>query len=117
MLLHQGAYGSAEPDPLALDAPAVLAHLNDAHADALAACLRAVGHRAEFAYAVGLDSGGLSVTAGTATGVNLVCLAFPSPVTALSQLPTSLSLVLRPRCGCSRPQADRCAADDQKPDS
>lgn len=117
VLLHQGAGGNAEPDPRALHTPAVLARLNDAHADALAACLRAVGHPAELPYAVGLDSGGLSVASGTATGVHLVRLACPSPVTGLSQLPTSPSLVLRPQCGCSRPQPGQCAAGDQQPDS
>lgn len=100
-LLDEQAYAAAEPDPLRHDAPAVLAHLNGGHADALAACLRARGHDAGFAQAVRLDAGGLTVLAVGVDGVDRVRLRFPAPVHALSDLPVSLGGVLSPRCGCS----------------
>lgn len=101
MLLDERSYFAAAPDLLAQQAHAVLSHLNGAHADALAACLRAAGHRVGFARATGLDSGGLTVAAVTAEGVERVRLRFPQPVTELGQLPPSLSTVLSPRCDCS----------------
>lgn len=113
VLLDEAAYRAAEPDPLRHDAPAVLAHLNDGHADALAACLRAGGHEAAFARATRLDAGGLTALAVGSGGVQTVRLRFPAPVATLAELPASLSWVLRPRCGCPcsgqpgrRPPAD-----------
>lgn len=107
--LDERTYFAAAPDPLAHDAPAVLSHLNGAHADELAACLRAAGHPVGFARATVLDSGGLTVTAVTAEGVESVRLCFPHPVTHLGQLPPSLSAVLSPRCGCA---ASRAAGEE-----
>jgi hypothetical protein len=37
VLVDQSAWSAARPDPLRCDAPAVLAHLNEGHADALSA--------------------------------------------------------------------------------
>lgn len=105
-------YARATPEPLAPDAPAVLAHVNDRHADGLAACLRALGHRVGFAQATALDSHGLTVVAVTSSSVDTVRLPFPRPVTALSQLPVSLSLLLAPRCHCSAPRAARGHVDE-----
>ena len=104
--VDENAYARATPEPLAADAPAVLAHVNDLHADGLAACLRALGHEVGFAQATALDSDGLTVAAVTSSSVATVRLPFPRPVTALSQLPVSLSLLLAPRCHCAaRPPA------------
>ena len=105
VLIDEHEYALATPDPLSADAPAVLQHLNGTHADALAACLRANGHPVGFVHATELDSAGLTVTAVTTSSVDTIRLLFPQPITALSQLPTSLSLVLHPRCGCSAPVA------------
>jgi hypothetical protein len=110
--LDERSYFAAAPDPLAHEAPAVLSHLNAAHADALAACLRAAGHQVGFARATALDSGGLTIAAVTAGGVESVRLRFPHPVTQLRQLPPSLSAALSPRCGCSASRA----AGEQGPD-
>ena len=96
------AYRAAAPDPLRHDAPAVLAHLNDGHSDALAACLRAAGHDAAFVRATRLDAGGLTVTAIGATGAEVVRLAFPRSVARLDDLPLGLSCLLGPRCACTR---------------
>ena len=93
------AYAAARPDPLRGDAPAVLAHLNDGHADALAACLRAGGHDVGFAQASSLDAAGLTVTAVGSEGVSTVRLAFPHPVTGLRELPVGLRALLGSGCG------------------
>ena len=104
VLLDQAAYAGAEPDALRHDAAAVLAHLNDGHADDLTACLRAGGHEVDFARATRLDTGGLTVVAVASAGVDTVRLAFPAPVADLGDLPPSLSWVLRPHCGCCSTQ-------------
>lgn len=116
VLIEEGEYAAATPDPLAADAPAVLDHLNHAHADGLAACLRAAGHEVGFAHATALDSGGLTVASVTTSTVDLVRLPFPHPVTALSQLPISLALVITPRCGCSAPRTASGASDARDAD-
>ena len=101
VLVDERSYLAVTPDPLAHEAPAVLAHLNGGHAEALAACLRAAGRTVAYARATGLDAVGLTVAAVTPDGVDLVRLRFPQRVTALDQLPTSLAVALSPRCGCS----------------
>lgn len=101
VLVDQQAYGEESPDALRHDAPAVLAHLNSGHADALAACLRARGADVGFVHATGLDAAGLTVVVARGAGVDTVRLRFPAPVSSLSELPVSLSAVLSPRCGCS----------------
>lgn len=100
VLLDQHEYAAATPDPLAAQAAAVLEHVNSAHGDALTACLRAVGHRVGFAHATALDMRGLTVAAIHEGGVDTVRLRFPHQVSDLAQLPTSLAVVLNPRCGC-----------------
>ena len=98
--VDEAAYSAARPDPLRCDAPAVLAHLNEGHADALTACLRARGRDVAFAQATRLDAGGLTVVAVCDDGTDTVRLRFPTPVAALDELPPSLAWVLRPGCGC-----------------
>lgn len=115
VLVDQAAYCAAAPDPLRHDAPAVLAHLNDGHADALAACLRAAGHDAAFAHATRLDAGGLTVTAIGDAGADIVRLAFPRSVTRLADLPVSLNCLLGPRCRCPHAPADPRAVRDERP--
>ena len=100
MPVDESAYAAARPDPLRCDAPAVLAHLNEGHADALSACLRACGREVAFAQATRLDAVGLTVVAVGEDGVDTVRLRFPTPVAALDELPPSLAWVLRAGCGC-----------------
>ena len=102
VLVDEQAYAAADPDPLAADAPGVLAHLNAGHAGALTACLRALGHDVGFACATALDADGLTLAGVGADGVEAVRLRFPARLTRASQLPASLSLVLDPHCGCDR---------------
>ncbi len=101
VLLDERAYAAAVPDPLAREQADVLDHLNTGHADALAACLRAVGHEVAYARATRLDAAGLTVVAVRPAGVDTVRLTFPRRVAALGDLPPSLGAVLSPRCGCS----------------
>lgn len=98
--VDESAYAAARPDPLRGDAPDVLAHLNEGHADALSACLRACGRDVAFAEATRLDAGGLTVVAVGPDGADTVRLRFPSPVAALDELPPSLAWVLQPGCSC-----------------
>lgn len=114
VLLDGSSYRAARPDPLRHDAAAVLAHLNGCHADALAACLRAGGHAADFVVATGLDAGGFTVAAVNADGVDLVRLRFPAPVSDLGELPASLGGVLNPRCGCSAARPARGPGADDR---
>lgn len=113
VLVDGAAYAAARPDPLRCDAPAVLAHLNEGHADALSACLRACGRDVAFAEATRLDAGGLTVVAVGPEGADTVRLRFPSPVAALDELPPSLAWVLQPGCSCctaARRSADGAGA-------
>ena len=105
-LLDEATYTAAEPDPLRHDAPQVLAHLNSAHAEALATCLRVRGHDAGFAQATRLDAAGLTVLAVSEVGADTVRLDFPAPIADLRELPPSLRNVLSPDCRCSSPERD-----------
>lgn len=100
-LVDATAWSAARPDPLRCDAPALLTHLDERHADALSACLRARGHDVAFAQATRLDAGGLTVVAVGEDGVNTVRLRFPTPVAALDELPPSLAWALRAGCSCT----------------
>lgn len=93
------AYRSAECDPLAHETPDVLAHLRAAHADELAACLRALGHDAQWAEPTGLDRYGMTVLAVGLHGVDTVRLTFPRAVQRLEALPAGLRCLLL--CHCS----------------
>lgn len=107
-------YAAAAPDPLRHEAPAVLAHLNSGHSDALAACLRARGHAADFVEASSLDASGLTVTAVGGEGVSTVRLEFPAPVARLADLPGGLAAVVRAGCGCCRQHRGRTDAGDDR---
>ena len=100
VLVDEPSFTRAEPDPLRHDAPGVLTHMNEGHAGALSACLRAGGHQAGFAQATRLDAGGLTAVAVGRDGVDTVRLPFPAPVTDLHDLPPSLAWVLQPGCRC-----------------
>ena len=95
------AFDAAEPDPLRDDAPRVLAHLREAHTDQLTACVRAVGHDAQWAQATALDRYGMTVLAVSGDGVDEVRLSFPEPVRRLQDLRPGLGCLLMCRCGCA----------------
>lgn len=112
VLLGEGAYSAADPDPLRDAAPAVLAHLNGGHADALALCVRDRGQRAAFAYAIRLDAGGLTVLAVGNDGAGRVRLPFPAPMVEPRDLPAALGRMLSVRCGCAAPRLSRQPSGD-----
>lgn len=93
-------FRAARPDPLAPVAGQMLAHLAEAHAHELLACLRAHGHLdAEAAEPVTLDRYGLELAALVPTGVQRVRLAFPNgPIQTHQQIPPGLRLPLQCRC-------------------
>lgn len=92
------AYRAAEPDPLLHEAPGVLAHLREAHTEELAACLRALGHDAQWVEPTALDRHGLTVLAVGLEGLATIRLAFPEPVRRLQDLRPGLGAVLLCRC-------------------
>ncbi len=100
-------YANARADLFARDATAVVSHLRQPHhAEQLAACLRALGHDAQFADPVALNPKGMTVLAVGLNGVTLVQLNFPAPITKLADLPPDLQVLLTCHCrGCSRPIA------------
>ena len=96
-------YLRAEPDPLRVQAPALLEHLRQGHGAQLAACLRARGHlTASWVEPQALDRTGLVLTVLGADGVETVRLDFPEPVTSVEQLAPGLRAVLScsGRCWC-----------------
>lgn len=89
------AYRAAAVEPASDEA---LEHLRAEHADDLAACLRALGHDAQWAEPTGLDRRGLTVLAIGSDGVESVRLLFPAPVDRLEQLPNGLRCLLLCQC-------------------
>ncbi len=98
-------YANARADLFARDARAVVSHLRRPHhAEQLAACLRALGHYAQFADLVALDPTGMTLLTVGLDGVTPVHLDFPAPITKLADLPPDLHALLTCHCGdCSTP--------------
>ncbi len=95
-------YRAAQPDPLAPLSDELVRHVRQTHADALLACVRSqLDPWALFVEPVSLDRFGLRVSVVTEDGVTDARLAFPGSVTALSELPAGLRVLLTcPRtCG------------------
>lgn len=91
-------YRAAAPDPLREAAQPLLAHLRG-HADDLAACLRAGGHRtAQWVEPRALDRHGLTVVALCSDGVQILRLDFPRPVADLDELDPGMRALLHCRC-------------------
>ena len=90
----------AEPDPLRGDAPAILSHLEAAHAAELLACLRAHGHADAVAVVPrSLNRYGIDLTMLRPDGVQNVWLAFPDgPVDSVHHVGPSLRPLLTCRC-------------------
>lgn len=90
----------AGPDPLRGEAPAVLGHLEVAHAADLLACVRAHGRTGAVAVVPRrLNRYGIDLTVMTANGVQTVWLAFPDgPVDSLLEVGPGLRHLLMCRC-------------------
>ena len=73
---------AARPDPLAPHAAAIVAHMNEDHAEAMATLCRAFSRAAdaEAVAMTGIDRYGFEMSVGTAAGRRPVRLAFPQPV-------------------------------------
>jgi hypothetical protein len=102
-------YLGASPDALAREGPAIVRHLEHAHAADLLACLAAHGHTDAIAVVPRhLDSRGLEVSVITATGVESVELAFPDgAVSSFQQVSVGLRAVFSCRCVPPHADADR----------
>lgn len=80
------AYRAARPDPLADDAPAILAHMNRDHADALVAYARHfAGEPADEATMVSVDRLGFRLRLRQGDRLHGVRIAFPREVTSAAQ--------------------------------
>lgn len=76
--IHPGDFEAARPDPLAGLGPAVLHHLEDAHAADLLAWVRAQGYeQAEAALPRSVDRYGIELAVLGSAGVQPVRLTFP----------------------------------------
>jgi heme oxygenase (biliverdin-IX-beta and delta-forming) len=73
---------SAEPDPIAADALAIIAHMNDDHADAMPLYCRAFSKAQDTSAAsmTSIDRYGFEMSAITAAGPRPIRLAFPTPI-------------------------------------
>ncbi|MDN5779484.1 MAG: DUF2470 domain-containing protein [Humibacillus sp.] len=88
------------PDPLRREAPAILRHLEAAHAADLLACVRAHGYVDAVAVVPrSLNRYGIELTALSQQGVQNVCLRFPGgPVDTLHDVGPGLRTVMMCRC-------------------
>ena len=100
-------FRTAEPDPLWRQAPGALAHLEEAHAPELLACVRAHDFpEAEAVLPRALDRYGLELAVITGHGVQNVRLGFPgAPVSSFDEVNNGLRALLTCRCGACRHRA------------
>lgn len=90
------AYRAARPDPLADDAPAILAHMNRDHADALTAYARHfAGEPADEATMVSVDRLGFRLRLRQGDRLHGVRIGFPREVTSAAQCREVLIEMLR----------------------
>lgn len=75
-------WSSAEPDPIARDAAAILEHMNQDHADALPLYCRAFSRATdtESASMTSIDRYGFEMSALTPAGMRPIRVAFPAPI-------------------------------------
>lgn len=93
-------FRQAAPDPLHRQAPQVLRHLDQAHADDLLACVRAHGIAdARMVAAQALDRYALQLAVVDDHGVRRLRLPFPDgPIDSLDDLPAGFRMPLSCRC-------------------
>lgn len=90
-------WSSAAPDPIASDAPGILAHMNADHADALPLYCRAFSRATDTLSAsmTGIDRHGFEMTALTPAGPRPIRLAFPAPIANKTDARTALVALLK----------------------
>ena len=103
-----GAFHAAEPDPLWRYSSQTVAHLGEAHAAELLACVRAHGSpEAQAVVPRAIDRYGLQLTLLTAGGVSTLRLPFPfGPVGSAEEARVGLRAMLTCQCG-TRGQRDQ----------
>lgn len=89
-------WGAAEPDPLAASAAGIVAHMNDDHADAMAAYCKAFSKATDISAAsmTGVDRYGFEMSAETTEGPRPVRLAFAGPVSTPEGVRAALRAML-----------------------
>jgi heme iron utilization protein len=100
-------YSAAEPDPLASNAPGILKHMNDDHADAVLAYARGLAGivDATSATLTAVDRYGFELAAGTPEGPRATRLAFDAPVATADDVRTAMvALVKRARTAGGTPR-------------
>nr|ABP43567.1 pyridoxamine 5'-phosphate oxidase-related, FMN-binding protein [Mycolicibacterium gilvum PYR-GCK] len=82
------AYAAAEPDPVAPASAGAVAHLNDDHADSLAAMARALGGYPDTVSATctGADRYGLDLRVDTERGMAYTRIGYAAPLDSIDQL-------------------------------
>ncbi|MCT7661482.1 HugZ family pyridoxamine 5'-phosphate oxidase [Mycobacterium deserti] len=82
------AYAAAQPDPVQPRAAGAIEHLNNDHADALAAMARALGGYPDTTAAVctGADRYGLDLRVTTERGVAYTRVGYPAPIDSYDEL-------------------------------
>ncbi|MEM7275838.1 MAG: DUF2470 domain-containing protein [Actinomycetota bacterium] len=95
-----GDYRQADVDPVADDAPGVVEHMNDDHADANLLYVQRLAGLADATEATlaGVDRYGLTLQAATPAGPRMARVAFPSPLTSTEEIrPAVIDLLDRAR--------------------
>ena len=88
---------AAEPDPLATSAAAIIAHMNDDHADGIVLYCKAFSKATDVATAsmTGVDRYGFEMSVATAEGPRPVRLAFAEPVSTPEEVRAALVAMLQ----------------------
>jgi putative heme iron utilization protein len=86
----------ADPDPIAADAPGIITHMNEDHADALPLYCRAFSKAEDTTAATmtSVDRYGFEMSAITALGPRPIRLAFPTPISSKTDARKALVALL-----------------------
>ena len=95
--VEAAAWHAAEPDPLAVTAAGIIAHMNDDHADAMVLYCKAFSKATDITAAsmTGVDRYGFEMSAVTADGPRPVRLAFADPVGTPDEVRAALVAMLK----------------------
>lgn len=92
-----GQYAAASPDPMAPHAEGIIAHMNEDHADAMAACCLAFSRATEVSGVsmTGIDRYGFEMSAETPNGRRPIRVAFDTPIGTPGQAREALVTLTR----------------------
>jgi putative heme iron utilization protein len=90
-------FATAEPDPIAPHARAIIAHMNEDHADAMPLYCRAFSLATDTSRAelTAIDRYGFEMSATTGQGQRLIRLGFPLPIASTSEARAALVALLK----------------------